>query len=101
MDSSFELSNLGGNSSCAVGYLMACTMYSVNWFVIKVKRLVGSDMEIPSLTYMGSKVFKSCSVVHACWSPHLPEESIILLDDGALFLFDLEPCLKPNNFNAH
>ncbi|KAL5574203.1 hypothetical protein UlMin_023800 [Ulmus minor] len=88
VDSSFELSNLGGNSSCAIGYLMACTMYSVNWFVIKVKR-------------QGSKVFKTCFAVHACWSPHLPEESIVLLDDGALFLFDLEPCLKPNNFNAH
>ncbi|KAL5538007.1 hypothetical protein UlMin_044220 [Ulmus minor] len=88
VDSSFELSNLGGNSSCAIGYLMACTMYSVNWFVIKVKR-------------QGSKVFKTCFAVHACWSPHLPEESIVLLDDGALFLFDLEPCLKPNNFSAH
>ena len=43
VDSSFELSTLGGNSSCAVGYLMVCTMYSVNWFAIKVKRQVGSS----------------------------------------------------------
>ena len=43
MDSSFELSTLGGNSSFAVGYLMVCTMYSVNWFAIKVKRQVGSS----------------------------------------------------------
>lgn len=49
---------------------------------------------------LGSKVFKSCSVVWACWSPHLLEESVVLLESGELFLFDLESCLKAGAPNA-
>ncbi|KAG6672766.1 hypothetical protein I3842_16G075900 [Carya illinoinensis] len=81
------------NSSVIVGYLMASTLYSVHWFAVKVKE-IGLNWDSPSLVCLGSKVFKSCSIVCACWSPHMPEESVVLLESGSLFLFDLEPCLK-------
>ncbi|KAF5460106.1 hypothetical protein F2P56_020000, partial [Juglans regia] len=81
------------NSSAIVGYLMASTLYSVHWFAVTVKE-IGLNWDSPSLVCLGSKVFKSCSVVCACWSPHMPEESVVLLESGSLFLFDLESCLK-------
>ncbi|PON44198.1 TATA box-binding protein associated factor RNA polymerase I subunit C, partial [Parasponia andersonii] len=85
-----------GNSFRAVGYLLAFTMYSVHWFVVKVRE-IGSDSMVPSLTYVGAKFFKTCCVAHACWSPHIPEESIVLLESGALFLFDLESVLSADS----
>ena len=100
VDSDSEFSDLRVNLLGTIGYLLACTMYSIHWYVIKVKE-IGSDTEVPSLTYVGSKLFKTCCIVHACWSPHIPEESIILLESGALFLFDMEYFLKTNNVNAY
>ncbi|KAH7543073.1 hypothetical protein FEM48_Zijuj02G0144600 [Ziziphus jujuba var. spinosa] len=93
-------SRTGANSSFTVGYLLACTMYSVHWFVVKF-RMNDLDEELPSLAVMGSKVFKTCPVVHACWSPHIPEESVVLLESGALFLFDFDSSSKAENFNAY
>ncbi|KAA8546246.1 hypothetical protein F0562_003015 [Nyssa sinensis] len=81
-------SSSGDSRFTTVGYLLACTMYSVHWFSVGIRGL-GSDLENPVIIMMGCKFFKS-SVVHACWSPHLPEESVVLLDSGELFLFDLE-----------
>ncbi|KAG6683942.1 hypothetical protein I3842_12G038600 [Carya illinoinensis] len=81
------------NSFAIVGYLMASTLYSVHWFAVKVKEIC-LNWDSPSLVCLGSKVFKSCSVVCACWSPHMPKESVVLLESGSLFLFDLESCLK-------
>ncbi|XP_056170638.1 uncharacterized protein LOC115690233 [Syzygium oleosum] len=69
-----------------IGYLLAYTMYSVHWFVV---RRVGNS-GIPVLVSLGSKVFKTCAVVHACWCPELPEWSVVLLESGNLYLFDLE-----------
>lgn len=74
-----------GNSFITIGYVMAWTMYSVHWYSVKSSE----SSERPLLGYMGCKLFKSCSVAGACWSPHLPQESLILLESGALFLFDL------------
>ncbi|XP_024026436.1 uncharacterized protein LOC21399453 [Morus notabilis] len=99
VDSGSALLALGGNSSGTIGYLLASTMYSVHWYVIEVKEL-GLNLH-PSLTCVGTKVFKTCCIVHACWSPHILEESIILLESGALFLFDLESCLKTNTLSPH
>lgn len=87
-------------SFVSIGYVMASTMYSVHWFIVKVKGL-GLSQDSPALVCLGSKLFKSCSVVWACWSPHLPEESLVLLENGALFLFDLESCLRSDTTNAH
>ncbi|KAF5462782.1 hypothetical protein F2P56_018763 [Juglans regia] len=88
VESSFE-----SNSSAIVGYLMVSTLYSVHWFAVMVKE-IGLNWDSPSLVCLGSKVFKSCSVVCACWSPYVPEESVVLLESGSLFLFVLESCLK-------
>ncbi|PON96801.1 TATA box-binding protein associated factor RNA polymerase I subunit C [Trema orientale] len=100
LDSGYQFSALTGNSFGIIGYLLASTMYSIHWYVIKVEE-IGSDTKVPSLTYIGTKVFKTCCIVHACWSPHIPEESIVLLESGALFLFDMESCLKTNSVNAY
>ncbi|KAL1822817.1 hypothetical protein ACET3Z_009595 [Daucus carota] len=70
------------------GFLLICTMYSVSWYVVRL----GLDSDTPKLEFLGTRCFKSCAVVHACWSPHLPEECVVLLESGKLFLFDLESC---------
>ncbi|KAK7272678.1 hypothetical protein RJT34_29425 [Clitoria ternatea] len=69
-----------------IGYLMASTLYSIHWFAVKHN----SYSERPGVFYLGGKVFKNFPVVHACWSPHVLEESLVLLESGQLFLFDLE-----------
>lgn len=75
--------------SSSVGYLLAYTMYSVHWFVVRR----GGNSGVPVLVFLGSKVFKTCSIVHACWSPELPELSVVLLENGNIYLFDLEHIL--------
>ncbi|XP_047315987.1 uncharacterized protein LOC124919711 [Impatiens glandulifera] len=79
----------GKSSIHPLGYVMACTMYSVHWFTASIMG-IGSNEERPFLHFVGSKLFKSNSVAHACWNPHLPHESVVLLSHGRLFLFDLE-----------
>ncbi|KAF8031501.1 hypothetical protein BT93_D0653 [Corymbia citriodora subsp. variegata] len=79
----------GNCMSSSVGYLLAYTMYSVHWFVVRS----GGNSGIPVLVFLGSKVFKTCSIVHACWCPELPELSVVLLESGNIFLFDLEGIL--------
>ncbi|KAF8380140.1 hypothetical protein HHK36_027623 [Tetracentron sinense] len=78
-------------NSVTVGLLLACTLYSVHWFSVEIREC-SSNLEEPVLFHLGTKKFKSCSVVHACWSPHLAEESVVLLESGELFLFDLVSC---------
>lgn len=73
------------NSSFVIGYLFASTLYSVNWFVMKHNLI----LDVPAMCFLGRKVFKE-TVVHVCWSPHILEESLVLLESGLLFLFDLE-----------
>lgn len=74
------------DSSPVIGYVLASSRYSVCWF--DVKHNLSSDS--PSMSYLGrSKVFKE-AVVRACWSPHILEESMVLLESGQLFLFDVD-----------
>ncbi|KAM1248918.1 hypothetical protein ACFX2I_031648 [Malus domestica] len=91
-------SSRGNDSSVTIGYLLASTLYSVQWFTVKVGDTSLNLGNKVSLSYLGSKVFKTCCVVHASWSPHLQEESVVLLENGALFLFDLESRPKTHNF---
>lgn len=77
-----------GNSLVNFGYLLAVTMYSVHWFSVKVSKASESTTK-PVVSYLGFKLFKTGSVVGACWSPHLPEESVVLLQSGDLFMFDV------------
>ncbi|XP_022959609.1 uncharacterized protein LOC111460634 [Cucurbita moschata] len=90
-----------GDSFIDIGFLLAYTMYSVEWFIVKSYATDSSFLPKVSLVHLGSKVFKSCSVVHACWSPHLSEESVVLLEDGSLFLFDMEPLLKAKTCSTY
>lgn len=78
------------SSDAVVGYLMACTMYSVHWFCVKIAK----SRKRPIVDYLGCKLFKTSSIVGACWSPHLPQESVVLLENGVVFLFDLETYFK-------
>ncbi|KFK44934.1 hypothetical protein AALP_AA1G321900 [Arabis alpina] len=71
------------SSSIEVGYVMAYTLYSVHWYCVKY------DGSSPVLCYLGVKQFKSCSIVSASWSPHLPGECLVLLENGEVFLFDM------------
>ncbi|GLT36076.1 hypothetical protein SLA2020_104810 [Shorea laevis] len=92
-----ELDDCLGNSTHAVvGYLMACTMYSVHWFCIKI----AESSKRPVVDYLGFKLFKTSSIAGACWSPHMPQESVVLLEDGSLFLFDLETYFRSQKPNA-
>ncbi|KAL3574934.1 hypothetical protein D5086_023035 [Populus alba] len=79
---------LNGNYSFSgsFGYLLVYTMYSVNWFCVKYSE----SMKRPVLSYLGCKNFKSCGIASACWSPYIKVQSVVLLENGTLFLFDLE-----------
>ncbi|XVE97061.1 hypothetical protein REPUB_Repub02eG0278100 [Reevesia pubescens] len=88
---------ISGDSVVVVGYLMACTLYAVHWYSVRITK----SGKTPALDYLGCKLFKSSSIVSACFSPHLAEESVVLLENGALFLFDLESEVnsqKPNGY---
>ncbi|KAJ4721002.1 TATA box-binding protein associated factor RNA polymerase I subunit C [Melia azedarach] len=92
-----EDEDISGNSLSTVGYLLVFTMYSVHWFSVKVSEI----SEKPVLGYLGFKLFKSCSVVAACWSPHLLQESVVLLQSGALFMFDMDSTFQTRKLNQH
>ncbi|KAL5857326.1 hypothetical protein ACOSQ3_004784 [Xanthoceras sorbifolium] len=91
-----EIAGFKGNSLVTIGYLLVCTVYSAHWFSVKVNK-VGDK---PTLSYLAFKLFKSSSIVSACWSPHLVEQSVVLLQSGTLFLFDLGSCVKTKKSNA-
>lgn len=97
-DLGLGLSAVKGNLDVSVGYLFACTLYSVHWFRVRIRE-TGQQLGIPGLVYLGGKLFKSAAVVNACCSPHLPEESVVLLETGELFLFDLDSCLKDHSLS--
>ncbi|XP_021750578.1 uncharacterized protein LOC110716278 [Chenopodium quinoa] len=80
-----------GGPAC-VGFLLACNMYAANWFSVRTSGHC-LDSKKPALVFMGSKKFTSSMVAYACWNPHLPGECVILLESGALFLFDMGSCV--------
>ncbi|KAL2323512.1 hypothetical protein Fmac_027891 [Flemingia macrophylla] len=80
------VADFGLTDSHVIGYLLASTLYSVHWFALRHNTV----LERPCVFYLGGKMFKTCPVAHACWSPHILEESLVLLENGRLFLFDLE-----------
>ncbi|XP_029130308.1 uncharacterized protein LOC109813936 [Cajanus cajan] len=95
------VADFGLTDSHVIGYLLASTLYSVHWFAVRHN----SVLERPSVFYLGGKMFKTCPVAHACWSPHILEESLVLLENGQLFLFDLEShasggCFKGNRLRV-
>ncbi|KAK9055076.1 hypothetical protein SSX86_026156 [Deinandra increscens subsp. villosa] len=79
----------GDSSDSVIGYLLVSTTISVLYYKIRI-RIEHSGNITPGLELVYNKPFKSSMVVHACWSPHIPEESLVLLENGDLFLFDLD-----------
>lgn len=77
-----------------IGYLLVNTAYSVHYYNIRI-RMKSSGRLVPRLELVGIKLSKSSAVVNACWSPHIPEQSLVLLDNGDLYLFDLDGCSDP------
>lgn len=90
------------NSVTMVGFLMVCTEYSVYWYRVCIDSVVkGTKYCSVNLDYAGctdSKTLKGKAVVSVCWSPHLKEECLVLLDNGDLLMFDInESCIKRGN----
>lgn len=67
------------------GFLLARTAYAVHWFRAE------SREGFPMLSHLAVANFKK-GVSHACWNPHLPEESAVILENGELRLFDISSC---------
>ncbi|CAN7000664.1 unnamed protein product [Brassica rapa subsp. trilocularis] len=68
-----------------VGYVMVCLLYSVHWYCVKYDESRGR----PVLSYIGGQQFKSSSVASACWSSQLTGECLVLLENGQVFVFEL------------
>ncbi|KAL0899942.1 hypothetical protein Bca101_083903 [Brassica carinata] len=68
-----------------LGYVMVCLLYSVHWYCVKYDESRGR----PVLSYIGCHQFKSGSVASASWSSQLTGECLVLLENGGVFLFEL------------
>ncbi|KAF8722570.1 hypothetical protein HU200_022401 [Digitaria exilis] len=66
------------------GFLLAVTMYSLNWF-----RVESRGLGTPALVPAAKQRFDSV-IVHACWSRHLLSECVVLLESGELCWFNLD-----------
>lgn len=66
------------------GFLLAVTMYSLNWFRVESQDL-GTSVLVPIAKQQVDSV-----IVHACWSRHLPSECVVLLESGELCWFNLD-----------
>ncbi|KAI3801885.1 hypothetical protein L1987_30002 [Smallanthus sonchifolius] len=86
--------NSGDFSDSIIGYLLVSTTNSVHYYKIRIRKEHYGKIT-PGLELVDNKLFKSSIVVHACWSPHIPEESFVLLENGDLFLFDLDSFSGP------
>ncbi|KAJ3671051.1 hypothetical protein LUZ60_008477 [Juncus effusus] len=81
------------------GFLLATTLYSVNWFWVETRELESdkdrttrvskSGKWNPVLVPLGNHGFEF-PVLHACFSSHFSEESLVLLENGDLYRFDLK-----------
>ncbi|KAJ0974057.1 hypothetical protein J5N97_016022 [Dioscorea zingiberensis] len=83
----FDCDESPSSGTIIEGFLIATTMFSVNWFRIET-RILESGTERPLLVPVAKHGFRS-SVVHACWNPHFQEESAVLLENGELCWFNL------------
>ncbi|KAL8485493.1 hypothetical protein ACS0TY_027692 [Phlomoides rotata] len=80
------------NKVATVGFLMVSTNYSVYWYRVELTSVHKQNEDFVSLNYVGcanNKMLRGNAVASACWSPHLSEECLILLESGDLLLFDV------------
>lgn len=90
------------NENGTVGFLMACTDYSVYWYRVEITSVHKQNEDPVFLNYVGcanNKMLRGNTVVSACWSPHLSEECLILLDNGDVLLFDVN-CSSGKKVNS-
>lgn len=76
----------------AVGFLMVCTKYSVYWYRVSITNFDKHNANSVCVDYLGSasaKMLMGKAVESACWSPHMSEECLVLLESGDLVLFDV------------
>ncbi|KAG7577716.1 hypothetical protein ISN45_Aa03g019700 [Arabidopsis thaliana x Arabidopsis arenosa] len=73
------------SSSGELGYVLVYSLYSIHWYCVKYDESQGK----PVLRNLGSKQFKRFMIVSASWSPHVTGECLLLLDNGEVFVFDL------------
>ncbi|KAL3634102.1 hypothetical protein CASFOL_021156 [Castilleja foliolosa] len=84
--------NGDGQKIVTVGFLMVCTCYSVCWYrvgITSVDRLSDNSVCLDYLGCANVNILRENAVVSACWSPHLREECVVLLENGDLLLFDV------------
>ncbi|GFP87574.1 hypothetical protein PHJA_000901100 [Phtheirospermum japonicum] len=84
--------NGDGRKIVTVGFLMVCTHYSVYWYRVGITSVYRQSDYSVCLDYLGcanAKILRGNTVVSACWSPHLREECLVLLENGDLLLFDV------------
>ncbi|KAF8776402.1 hypothetical protein HU200_003541 [Digitaria exilis] len=67
------------------GFLLAVTMYSLNWFKVESRGLGTQFALVPAAKQRFDSV-----IVHACWSRHLLSECLVLLESGELCWFNLD-----------
>ncbi|XP_041998637.1 uncharacterized protein LOC121748386 [Salvia splendens] len=74
-----------------VGHLMLCTKYSVCWYRVRItnKDKHNENYVVDYLGPANAKMLMGKSVECACWSPHMSEECLVLLESGDLLLFDV------------
>ncbi|CAN8258901.1 unnamed protein product [Cochlearia groenlandica] len=68
-----------------LGYVMVYSLYSIHWYCVKHDEA----RERPVLCYLGAKQFKRCSISSASWSPYVTGECLVLLENGEVFVFDM------------
>ncbi|KAL1566270.1 hypothetical protein AAHA92_01900 [Salvia divinorum] len=88
-----------------VGLLMLCTKYSVCWYRVRIANMDKHNENYVFVDYLGSanaKILMGKSVESACWSPHMSEECLVLLESGDLLLFDVNhsSARKPNPMSS-
>ncbi|XP_047970910.1 uncharacterized protein LOC125214077 isoform X2 [Salvia hispanica] len=81
-----------GCNDDVVGHLMLCTKYSVCWYRVRITNMDKHNENNVFVDYLGpanAKMLMGKSVECACWSPHMSEECLVLLESGDLLLFDV------------
>uniref|UniRef100_A0A1J3HMX7 Uncharacterized protein n=1 Tax=Noccaea caerulescens TaxID=107243 RepID=A0A1J3HMX7_NOCCA len=93
-------SSSSSSSIIELGYVMVYSLYSIHWYCVKYDE--ESQDSRPVLSYLGLKQFKCCSISSASWSPHLPGECVVLLENGEIFVFDLNQrhCSSSSKFRG-
>ncbi|WZZ61729.1 hypothetical protein YC2023_061836 [Brassica napus] len=69
----------------SVETLMHLSVHCIRWYCVKYDDSRGR----PVLSYIGGQEFKSCSVASASLNSQLTEECFVLLENGAVFVFEL------------